>query len=110
MEDMTTSITPISLTLPESAIVQVAYGATAVNGLDSDGQAITVRLSGATTRTPTAQDYSYHQGNKKSTISNQFTVIVNAGTTLFTMQHLREGSGTVNTTNPWMEVTPIRWA
>lgn len=104
------NLSAVSVTATEPFLAQVKYGM--VQGYGSDattGLTMVVDVSGDTTRAATYVDYAQTVGTQKVSINNSFITTINAGTTLFTPQAKREGSGTAIASQPWIEVAALRW-
>ena len=104
------NLAAVSVTSTDSFLALVSYGVVRPLGSDATtGVTMAVDVSGDTTRANTFVDYAQSIGTQKTTINNSFTVVVNAGTTLFTPKAKKEGSGTATVTQPWIEVAALRW-
>jgi len=105
-----TNLSPVSITVTEPLLVLVSYGVVSPYGSDATtGLTMIVNVSGDTTRAATFADYAKTIGTQKTTINNSFTTLINAGTTVFTPQAKKEGSGTAIAEQPFIEVAAIRW-
>jgi hypothetical protein len=105
-----TNLSAVSMTSTEPFLAQVSYGVVSPYGSDSTtGLTMTVNVTGDTTRAATYVDYAQTIGTQKTSIKNSFITVINAGTTLFTPQAKKEGSGTAIASQPWIEVAALRW-
>jgi hypothetical protein len=104
------NVTAVSVTSTEPFLAQVSYGTVSAYGSDATtGSTMVVDISGDTTRAPSYFDYAQSIGTQKVSIRNSFVTVINAGTTLFTPQAKKEGSGTAILSQPWIEVAALRW-
>ena len=104
------NLTGQTVTLTEPAWVHVTYGSVEPVGDSTAGVEYGVQLSGATTRALTAGDTCVSYASAKNSVSNDFCVIFNAGSTTVTPVARKLGTGNVEIHDPYFSIIPIRWS
>lgn len=105
-----TNLTAQTVTLAEPAWVHVTYGSVEPEGDGTAGVEYGVQLSGSTTRALTPGDTCVSYAANKNSVSNDYCVIFNAGTTTVTPVARKLGTGTVAIHDPYFSIIPIRWS
>jgi len=99
-----------TVVLTEPAWVHVTYGSVEPVGDNTAGIEYGVQLSGATTRVLTPGDTCVSYASAKNSVSNDYCVIFNAGSTVVTPVARKLGTGNVEVHDPYFSIIPIRWS